>query len=475
MKIRQRIGFIVLIFSCLLAWGFFYPSAAEQVNLVPEGSLPLVVLDPASAPVDAAGSHEETDASLDGENRIRLSMAWWGTKRRHDRTIKVIELFERQHPGISISHEFFFWKEYWTTMENKAIEGRLPDIMQQDYARLNQWVKKGWIVPLDAFVASGILDFRHVLDASISAGRINGALYGVSAGTNAQTIVLDADAFKQAGINLPPAQWSWQDFEQLAIEIHEKTGAWGMGERLISPPLLWQAYLLGHGQWSYAKNGEGVGYTDDLLVDYLKMLLRLQKSGAIPHRAESPYLFSEPEDDVEKRPLVSGKAAMDYMWSNQIVAAWDAAGEGRHFKMMPLPRPRGGNPSCYLKPSMFFSLTPGTRHPREAAMLIDFFTNSLEANEILMADRGVPISFVIRENLLLLLSPAQFEMFVYLSQIEYDNSPTPPPNPPAHGDIVGREYYADFINPVLLGKISPEIAVKNFREKVNTRLRRHSP
>lgn len=131
---------------------------------------------------------------------------------------------------------------------------------------------------------------------------------------------------------------------------------------------------------------------------------------------------------------------------------------------MPLPRPDEGQSSNYLKPSQFFSISAHSKHPLEAAMFIDFFTNSLEANEILLAERGVPISSVIRQNLLLLLSPAQFEMFVYLEQIEQDNSSIPPPEPAGHGDIIGETYYTEFINPILLEEITPEEGVDKFRE-----------
>jgi len=399
-----------------------------------------------------------------GDDVVELQIAWWGSQRRHERTIEVIKLFEEQHPNIKINYEFAGWGDYWTILEKHAAAGNLPDIMQQDYARLEEWVAKEWLIPLDEFSASGDLDFSNVSDAVLSTGRIEGKLYGVSLGTNSQTFVLDIDAFEKAGVDLPPPYWTWHDFEKIMGKLHQKLGAPGMGERLISPPLLWQSYLLGHGQWIYTPNGVGLAFAGNHLVNYLEMVLRLQEEGAIPARAKTKEPLREPEIDVESRLVINKRSAIDYLWSNQIVAFWSAAGEERRFKLMPLPRPEGGQSSNYLKPSMFFSITPHAKHPREAALFIDFFTNSLEANEILLAERGVPISSVIREDLLLLLSPAQYEMFVFLEQIEQDNTPIPPPNPAGHGEIVGEKFYSEFINPVLLKEISPEEGVAKFRE-----------
>jgi multiple sugar transport system substrate-binding protein len=96
---------------------------------------------------------------------------------------------------------------------------------------------------------------------------------------------------------------------------------------------------------------------------------------------------------VQRRDnIVSGDAAMTYVWSNQLVALSAAAGEGRNFLLVPMPRPEGGASTNYLKPSMFFSITSQAKNPDAAAMFIDFFTNDIEANKILMAERGGMVS-----------------------------------------------------------------------------------
>jgi multiple sugar transport system substrate-binding protein len=51
--------------------------------------------------------------------------------------------------------------------------------------------------------------------------------------------------------------------------------------------------------------------------------------------------------------------------------------------------------SNYLKPSMFFSVSVDSENPEEAARLINFWINSVECNEILMGERGVPVSSVV--------------------------------------------------------------------------------
>jgi hypothetical protein len=142
----------------------------------------------------------------------------------------------------------------------------------------------------------------------------------------------------------------------------------------------------------------------------------------------------------------------------------------RHFKMVLIPRLEGGQSANYVKPSMFWSITSQSKHPEEAAMFIDFFTNSGAANEILLAERGVPVSSVVKENLKPLLEPAAVETFDFLALVEENSIPVPPPDPVGWADVRNNIYYPEFVDPVLYGLISPEEGAATFRELANETL-----
>jgi len=393
---------------------------------------------------------------------IELRIAWWGSQNRHDRTIKVIEMFMKEHPNIKISYEPSGWNDHWTKMSTQAAGGNLPDIMQQDYARVEEWVEKGMLHPLDELVESGVLDFSNVSEGNLSGGMVNGKLYAVNIGTNSECWLLDVDAFEKAGVALPPQDWTLDDFEKIALEIHEKSGIWGMGDG-IDNEQRWKSNYLSSGTWAYSDDGKALGYTDNQLhIDYINMLLRLQEAGAIPSRADEVAEFDG--QGVEAKAIVSGKAAMDYMWSNQIVAVWNAAGEDRNIVMVHPPRTKGGTAANYVKPGQFLSVTAHSKHPKEAAMFIDYFTNSVEANKVLLAERGVPISSVVAEGLKPLLTASQLEMFDYMARVEQDSSPLPPPDPIKHAEVIDNVYWPEFMDPILYGQMSVEDGIARFRE-----------
>jgi multiple sugar transport system substrate-binding protein len=333
-----------------------------------------------------------------GKTPKELKIAWWGSQNRHDRTIKVIELYMEKNPNVKITYEFAGWNDYWTKMTTMAAGKNLPDVMQHDYSRLTEWQSRNLVVPLDEYVSRKVIDFTDVADTAIAGGRINGQLYGVSLGMNSQCFIIDLDAFEKAGAAIPPQDWTWDDFEQISIELTKKLGIFGFNANLLNETI-WQSIYLANGEWSYAPDGKSIGYaSDDLFIEHLKRYKRLVAAGAYPNRELEAEATGT---GIEDNYLVTQKAAMGYMWSNQLTALAAAAGPGRRFEMVHIPRlKRGGKAGQYLKPSMFFSLTSQAKNPDEGAEFINFVTNDLEANKILMGERGVPISSAIRELLL---------------------------------------------------------------------------
>ncbi|MBI5960424.1 MAG: extracellular solute-binding protein [Chloroflexi bacterium] len=409
-------------------------------------------------------------SAISAQENIELHITWWGSQNRHDRTIAVIDMFHEQNPNIEVVYEFSSWGDYWTLLTTKASGENLPDIMQQDYAFLKEWQSRDLLAPLDPFIADGTLDVSGVSDVVLGTGKIGDELYGLPLGTNSQAILIDVQAFEKAGIELPAPDWTWADFEEISLALHEKLGIWGFGGPL-SDEALWKSLYMGYGTWAFNPEGTAIGYEDDQpLVDYFDMILRLIDAEAIPSAEQwAEYADLGPEGN----PLVTGQSVMGYWWSNQIVAITKAAGEGREFKLWHLPRPEGGQPQNYIKPSQFFSVTTQAKHPKEAAMFINFFVNNMEASDALGTERGVPVVAAVREHLAPALSPIDIETFDFLARVEADGSPVPPPDPAGWAEIRDNIYAPQFVDPVLYGEISPAEGAAMLREEANLILARN--
>lgn len=412
-----------------------------------------------SALVFATG---EQEAATSDEFRAM----WWGSQNRHERTIATLDLYSELYPELTITHEFAGWTDYWTKLTTMAAGRNLPDVIQQDYAYLTEWQSRGLIQPLDPYIEAGLLDFSNVAEASLEGGRIDGQLYGVNLGINAQAMVLDAAMFEAAGIPLPDDTWTWSEFEQIVLQLHEELGIFGFGTGLLNEQI-WKSLYLGAGVTPFNAQGTALGYDNDqILIEHLEMVMRLQEAGAIPHisREASDYAHG---DTLETQPIVFGDAAILSTWSNQLTALWTAAGgpDERDFVMITLPRLDNRAPTHYVKPAMFFSISRDATNPVEAARFIDFVTNDLAANQILMAERGVPIAAQVRDTLSPQLERPQQVVFDYMTRVAEDSAPIPPPDPAGYTDLIQNVYEPVIRDGVRFGVHTPAEAVAIFREQ----------
>ena len=418
---------------------------------------------PAAAPTAAPQPTAAPPTQAPAAQPVELRIAWWGSQTRHDRTIKVIEMFMQKNPNIKITYEFAAWADYWTKMNTQAAGNNLPDIMQQDYQMIAEWTGKKLLMPLDPYIADGSINLKNVAAASIKGGVLDGKNYAINLGNNTLCFLVDEDMLKKAGAELPSDKWTWADFEKLATTLKDKAGVYGSNDTFNNVEM-WKSLYLAYGEWAWGADKVQLGYTNDKpYVDYLNMSLRLQKAGVLPTQADIAAMPTALESGL----FPTGKSAMWWGWTNMIVAVWTAAGETHNFKALPLPRPVDAKQSeNYAKPSMFFSITANSKHPKEAAMFIDFFTNSVEANEILLAERGIPISSVVRDGLKPKLGKAQLAGFELLSRIEKDLSPLPPPDPAGTADIV-TNVFGPTIEQVMYDKMKPENAMVQIRKDGN--------
>ena len=82
----------------------------------------------------------------------------------------------------------------------------------------------------------------------------------------------------------------------------------------------------------------------------------------------------------------------------------------------------------------------------------------------------MPISPKVQDAIKPLLTPAQLEAQNYVSQVEKEGSPLPPPDPTVEQNLENNLYLPQTIDPVLLKQTSPEDAVAQFRKDANSLL-----
>lgn len=390
--------------------------------------------------------------------QITLRISWWGSQTRHDRTLKVLELYNKLNPNVKFETEFGAFSGYWDKLAVQAAAKNLPDIIQIGYGYLEEYAGRGLLAEITPFVEKGIISFKDASPAIKEAGMVDGKLYAVCLGMNAWAIAYDPVATEKAGVSISKTGlWTWNDYKRFAKIIYEKTGLKAELPFMDEPTNILAYYLQQNGLNLYNSTGTGLGFSDPkYMQEILEIFLDLVKSGASPHPSEYAVTTS-----LEDSLLVKGKAWLYWLWSNQFVALAQAAKRPLN---LTLP-PRGKKPGLFLNPSQFFVISANSKYKEEAAKFINFFVNNIEANKILLAERGVPTSSRVRRALKDIVDPIVKQTFDYMDLAAKNSIPTVPRQPAKASEIkkLGQEIFQK----VLYGEISPADGAKEFIKRGN--------
>ena len=70
---------------------------------------------------------------------VTLKLLWWGGQARHDKTLKVLEMFQEKNPNVKIEPTYLGWGQYWDKLAVFAAAEDLPDIFQMVIERMPQY------------------------------------------------------------------------------------------------------------------------------------------------------------------------------------------------------------------------------------------------------------------------------------------------------------------------------------------------
>lgn len=397
----------------------------------------------------------ETENEKSSDGQITLKVAWWGNDGRRERTQKVIDLFEKKYPNIKIEPIEAPNNDYWILLATKAADQDFPDVIQMDYKYIDGYINRKLIMPLDSLVESGKLNIADMNESSRASGTFNDHLYGIVTGVNAQSIMYNPEIFEKAGVPVPAPTYTYDELFETARELKSK-----MNNDDFYPigngGLDFAYFLRQNGASLYSKEGNALGYdNDELLTKFFEMEKMLVDDGLMA----SPDVINRITSDNDAL-IVKGNAAFHSVTSNNVISYSNRA--GTELKLLPFPSLPGGSEGNYVKPSMYFSISAYTKHEEAAAQFIDFFFNDLDANDILLGERGVPATTKVSEHLQQKLTATEQEQYTYMDYVEKHSSPIDPPAPLISNSI--NILLNTVRNQMLDGLITPAEAAKQFRD-----------
>ncbi|WP_078434846.1 ABC transporter substrate-binding protein [Metabacillus halosaccharovorans] len=403
----------------------------------------------------SSGESTSDSGGGSGDEEIKLRIAWWGSEPRHDYTLEIIEMYEKENPGVKIQAEYASWDDYWKKLAPQASAQQLPDIIQMDLSYFSQYAENGQLADLTPYVGNQI-DTTNYTENYINGGKIGDKLYGFNLGVNVVGLHFDEALLKKIGVDSLAEDWTWDDYKEIAAKAKDAGLFMDTG---MKADVFFNYYLRTQGKSLYSKDGTALGYEDDqMFIDFFNMTSQLVKDGAVP----TPDYLAQLKG-LEDDPVVKEEAIGIWQWSNQFVGIQQVANRPLKIHNMPGPNTSDG---LYLKPSMFWSVAENSKQKEEAAKFIDFFVNNVEANKLNLGDRGIPGSSVIKEELKPVLTPEQVQVFDSVEWAEQNSSEFDGPDPIGAGQVI--ELLDSLSEQMNYGQMKVEDAAKQFRQQAES-------
>jgi multiple sugar transport system substrate-binding protein len=394
-----------------------------------------------------------------GGGKVVLRYTWWGNPDRAERTEQAVALFEKRHPNVRVQTSFSGYDAYKQKLATQAAGGDAPDVMQLDYRQIDQYASGD--VLLDLGRQKEVLHTSETDPGLLGTGRVDGTQYAVPQGRGTETVVYDVRTWKASGVPLPRAGWTWDDWAAALRALAKKTGRPGATDPGQSEDAF-EVWLRGQGRSLYTKDGE-LGFTADDLTRWWTFTDQLRREGAVSPAEQTTQL----DGSVENTPLGRGKAVSD--------TNWDAPASGYlalvpgGIALAPMPSGEDGTPGQYFKPSMFLGVSANTGHPKEAAQLVDFLVNDMEAAKILGATRGIPVNETIRTEIGPQLK--DFDKTISAYQASLEGTLKDPPQAPPSGDNALQTTFQRDYDQVSYERMSPREAAENYITEAKAELR----
>ncbi|MFA6774881.1 MAG: extracellular solute-binding protein [Sphaerochaetaceae bacterium] len=384
-----------------------------------------------------------------------LRIAWWGSQTRHDRTLKVLDMYT-QKTGVKFEAEYMPFDGYFTKLNTLIASNDEYDLIQLG-GNFPTYIDH--LEPLDPYIKSGVIDVSGTTTANLATTALNGVQYGISNGINTYGIAYDPALFAKAGVSEPTENWTWADYEKACMTIHEKLGIFGSSKFED----FFLACTMGIPQNNlkrsfFTTDGKALNFTDSTpIFKYLDMKKRLVQAGAYPNAGQINEI-----KDIEGDYLVTGDAAMTWVATNQFTALSKAA--GRKLKLATVPRMKAdGSVGVAMQSSQMFAISKNSKYKEEAAKFLNFFAFDTEANKVLGGERGIPIDKNCRAAVLENASDDQKEVYKFVDMMSEISDTPVILDSPAQPEI--KDLYYRIQTQVCDGSLSSKEGAKQFVEE----------
>jgi len=321
---------------------------------------------------------------------VTLRLSWWGGSDVHRAYLSTIRRFEAKYPHITVKAEYTGWAGHLERLTTQIAGETAPDVMQINWNWLVLFSRQG-----DGFYdlnrLRSVIEFDQFDADSLGMGTVKGRLNAIPTSMAARLFYFNATTYEKAGLRIPS---TWDDLFAAGPIFRDR-----LGPDYFPLDVNLQDVVALARTWHIQKTG--AAFVDEsrsrLNADLRQMVgaadlyRRLVEEHVVPGaRARASFGNVAPQ---EMRPWITGRYAGVHQWVSAIGKSADTLEPGQRLVLGDFPLLPGAKDAGLLyRPAMLLAVNRGTRHPNEAALLLNFLLNDPEAARIFEVKRGAPVS-----------------------------------------------------------------------------------
>lgn len=331
-----------------------------------------------------------------------ISFSWWGNDIRHDYTLAAIETFESLHPNIKVKCHYSEWSGYQTRNDVRMVTHTESDVMQINYAWLNQYSNDGEGY-YDINQLSDYVDLSNFTEEDLAYGMKNGKLNAVPIALNTMTVYVNKSIYDEYGLGIPE---TWDDFFAAAEVMNGEHYPISMSKKSA---WFFLASYVGQMTGKNIMDDEGnITFGEEEAALMIKTYCDLVNKKVMPQ-----------VEYFDKLEIANGSYAGVLAWLSDAESyCGEAIANGYEISVADYTTINGNLSSWYAKPATMYTIRKDAENPREAAILLDYLLNSPEMASYQQIEKGTPLSIAARQYLEEndMLNGIQYEAFTKMSE-----------------------------------------------------------
>ena len=213
--------------------------------------------------------------------------------------------FNKEYPNIKVNVNVTPYGTYWTKLQTEASSNTLSDLFWINGPNFQLYASNGMIEPITSEVESGAIDPKNYPESLVSMYSLDDVQYGVPKDFDTIALWVNKALFEKAGVALPEADWTWDDFQKTGAELSQKLkedGSYGAAAGMDGQTTYYNTIAQAGGS-AISADGKKSGYDTPEAQAGIQFWTDLIKSGASPS-------MEQLAETTADQWFLSGKLAM---------------------------------------------------------------------------------------------------------------------------------------------------------------------